>query len=109
MRFKQLFKSTALCVVLLFLALFCAAQADPGPPPGITELHDAREQVYQDVLYLEDTAILLGSIFGLVGGVRVYTNWQLGKQQIDAQIIGWFGACIFLELMAVFVDALYGV
>jgi Domain of unknown function (DUF4134) len=40
---------------------------------------------------------VLAAIFGLVGGLRIYNQWQLHGRHlhIDRQIVGWFGASLF--------------
>nr|WP_181718659.1 DUF4134 domain-containing protein [Pedobacter sp.]QJS06238.1 plasmid transfer protein, TraE family [Pedobacter sp.] len=91
-------------------ALFCCLNFSIyAQAPGIQEFGDATRMVkgqYTAMTYVVST---LGAIFGLVGGIRIYNNWQSGKHNIDAQVMGWFGAFLFLQLIAVFIKALYGV
>jgi len=46
---------------------------------------------------LELSFHVLAAIFGLVGGLRIYNQWQLHGRHlhIDRQIVGWFGASLF--------------
>ena len=42
--------------------------------------------------------LAIGAIVGLAGGIRVYVKWNNGDHEIQKEIIGWAGACIFLLL-----------
>ena len=62
---------------------------------------------------MSDLVLVIGAITGILGGLRVYTNWQIGghrhRHPIDSQVIGWFGSCLFLILAGIFIKALYGI
>lgn len=49
----------------------------------------------------------IGAIVGLIGGVRIYNKWTNGDQDINKEIVGWGGACLFLTLVPEFVDAFF--
>jgi hypothetical protein len=42
--------------------------------------------------------LAVGAIVGLAGGIRVYVKWNNGDHEIQKEIIGWGGACVFLLL-----------
>lgn len=42
--------------------------------------------------------LAIGAIIGLAGGIRVYVKWNNGDHEIQKEIIGWGGACVFLLL-----------
>ncbi len=46
---------------------------------------------------LELSLHIFAAIFGLIGGLRVYNQWQLHGRHvhIDKQIVWWFGASLF--------------
>lgn len=101
---KEIFFTRAALVALFCLGAFvCFSQT----PPGIKEFQDVTLVIENDYKELTKFIPLIGAIFGLAGGVRVYNNWQCGKHHIDAQVMGWFSACIFLQLVPVIVKALY--
>ncbi|MEN0053595.1 MAG: DUF4134 family protein [Mucilaginibacter sp.] len=102
---KIYFIRAALTALFCFLILQSQAQG----PPGLEEFGDATRMVKSQYHALTYTASILGAIFGLVGGLRVYNNWQSGKHHIDAQVMGWLGAFIFLQLIAVIMGGIYGV
>ena len=91
--------------VSIFFAVLPEAPAQI--PPGIPEFNDGKNHIAQNFHVLSGTVLVLGAIFGLLGGLRVYNNWQLGKRNIDEEVIGWFGACIFLSVLGTFLRVLY--
>jgi len=42
--------------------------------------------------------LAIGAIVGLAGGIRVYVKWNNGDHEVQKEIIGWGGACVFLLL-----------
>ena len=42
--------------------------------------------------------LAIGAIVGLSGGIRVYVIWNNGNHEIQKEVIGWGGACVFLLL-----------
>jgi hypothetical protein len=42
--------------------------------------------------------LAVGAIVGLAGGIRVYIKWNSGDHEIQKDVIGWAGACVFLLL-----------
>lgn len=95
--------------VVILTAFFCALCFSAFSQPGLQEFGDATREVKRSYQALVYCCYGVGAITGIVGGVRVYTNWNTGKHHIDAQVIGWFLSCIFFQLVAVFIGALYGV
>ena len=78
-------------------------------PPGINEINEGKSLMAQNFRALSSAVLVLGALFGLLGGLRIYNNWQLGKRNIDIEVAGWFGACIFLSILGIFLSALYQV
>lgn len=58
-------------------------------------------------LVLEVLCRVLAAIFGLVGGLRIYNQWQLHGRHfhVDKQIVMWFGASIFTLLADKFITS----
>ncbi|PWS32660.1 DUF4134 domain-containing protein [Pedobacter paludis] len=76
--------------------------------PGISDFYQASSEVRRWYFSLSDLVLVLGAIAGLLGGLRVYTNWQSGKHHIDAQVMAWFFSCLFLALVGTFLRGLFG-
>lgn len=78
--------------------------------PGINEFYRASGEMHRWYFSLSDLVLVIGAIAGILGGLRIYANWQSGKQHhIDAQVMGWFFSCLFLTLVGAFLKALYGI
>ena len=53
--------------------------------------------------------LVIGAVVVLIGGVRVYIKWNSGDQDINKELIGWGGSCLFLVLVSVIIKAFFGV
>lgn len=93
--------------VVFLLAFYSDVLAQA--PPGISEINEGRQIMGQNFKALSKAILVLGSIFGLFGGLRIYNNWQMGKRNIDEEVAGWFGACVFLSILGIFLATLYNV
>jgi hypothetical protein len=51
----------------------------------------------------------VGAIVGLIGAVKVYNAWSHGDQQTNKLAASWFGACIFLVVVAAVLKSFFGV
>ena len=109
MNYKIMFLKTALAVFFFALNFPVYAQE----PPGIDDFNQATQQMHSIYFSLSDLVLVIGAITGILGGLRVYTNWQIGGHRhshpIDSQVIGWFSSCLFLILAGIFIKALYGI
>ncbi|TSJ40952.1 DUF4134 domain-containing protein [Mucilaginibacter corticis] len=76
--------------------------------PGIDEMQQARQQLQSTFFSALDCSLVLAAIFGIVGAVRIYHNWQMGYPQIDEMVLAWFFAAIFMILAGVFLKAVFG-
>jgi hypothetical protein len=93
----------------LFLALPALLNAQA---PGIQELNEASSEFHNWYFNMSDFVLVLGTLSGIMGGLRIYANWNIGHHRhhpIDTQVIGWFLSCLFLTLVSSFLKALYGV
>lgn len=77
--------------------------------PGLNEFRQVRNEVNGWYYHMSDFVLALGAIAGIVGGARVYSNWQLGRRNIDQEVAVWFLACLFLSMIGAVLKALYGV
>ena len=90
--------------------LFCTLPIVGSAQPGIGEFYKASGEMHRWYFSLSDLVLVIGAIAGIIGGLRIYANWQSGKHHyIDAQVMGWFFSCLFLTLVGTFLRALYGI
>lgn len=50
----------------------------------------------------------IGAVFGLVGAVKVYQKWSRGDHDTEKVAAAWFGACIFLVVVATVLRSFFG-
>ncbi|WP_225554504.1 DUF4134 family protein [Sphingobacterium bovistauri] len=95
---------------MIWLCLLFLSPLIGNAQPGINDFYSATREVHRWYFSFSDLILVIGAIAGILGGLRVFTNWQSGKHHhIDAQVMGWFFSCLFLTLIGVFLRALYGI
>jgi hypothetical protein len=92
-----------LSILGCLLALGAAAQ------PGIAEMQQARDDLKADFFSVFDLSLVLATLLGLNGAAKIYHNWQMGKDRIDADVAAWFFAALFMVLAGAFLRALFGI
>ncbi|WP_037299732.1 DUF4134 family protein [Runella limosa] len=50
---------------------------------------------------------VVAAVVGLVGALRVFINWQNGKENVMANATGWLGACLFLLIANTVLRAMF--
>lgn len=78
-------------------------------PPGVSKFQEVETDMKSFYVALSRFSFVIGAVSGLLGGLRVYNNWQMGKHHIDVQVVSWFSACLFLSIMGFFLSGLFGV
>jgi len=104
MKFYSITHKAALAAFFFALPFLADAQV-----PGISEFSQASGEVRSWYFSFSDLVLVLGAVTGLLGGLRVYSNWQSGKHHIDSQVMGWFFSCLFLSLLGATLKALFGI
>ena len=92
-----------LTVCLCLLALGVNAQ------PGLDEMQQAQQSLSSSFFSAMDCALVLAAIFGIVGAIRIYHNWQMGHRRIDEAVAGWLFAAFFMVLAGSFLQAVFGI
>lgn len=77
--------------------------------PGIDEMNQARQSLSHNFFSAVDCALVLAGIFGIIGAVRIFHNWQLGRQGINEEVSAWFFAALFMVLAGAFLRAVFGI
>jgi len=94
---------------LTLLTMFAAWSLTTSAQPGIDEMNQARQQLNSTFFSALDCSFVVAGIFGILGAVRIYHNWQMGHPRIDQAVAGWFFAAIFMILAGGFLQALFGI
>ncbi|RYE24108.1 MAG: DUF4134 domain-containing protein [Sphingobacteriaceae bacterium] len=51
---------------------------------------------------------VIGAVVGIIGGIRIYNKWTNGDQDVNKELVGWGGACVFLILVPTIIKAFFG-
>ncbi|MEJ2881050.1 DUF4134 domain-containing protein [Pedobacter sp. GR22-6] len=99
-------RKSLLSVAAMSVAAFNSAKAQGGGVTGINAATSSLTTYVDPVSYL---ILAIGAVVGLIGGVRVYIKWNNGDQDVNKDIMGWGGSCLFLVLVSVVIKAFFGV
>ena len=77
--------------------------------PGIQEMQQVAQDLDHSFLSAQDASFALAALFGILGALRIYHNWQMGKPQITTAVSAWFFACLFMVLMGAFLGKIFGI
>ena len=95
--------------ILSLIFFLSGSEAYGQSPPGVAEFNEVETDMERIYVALSQLSFVIGAVSGLLGGLRVYNNWQMGKHHIDIQVISWFSACLFLSIIGFFLSGLFGV
>ena len=90
-------------LLILFSPLLCLAQ------PGLSEMQSVKDDLTGSFFGAVDCSLILSAIFGLLGALRIYHNWQMGKERMTTEVSAWFYAALFVILMGAFLQAIFGI
>lgn len=77
--------------------------------PGLSEMQQVRQDLSATFFSAFDCSLVLAAIFGITGAVRIYHNWQMGKDRIDNEVANWFFAAFFMVLAGAFLKVIFGI
>ena len=100
---RTLSRPLLLTLSCLAITMVCAAQ---GISSGI---NGAAAEVRGIFASVSNLVLMVGAVVGLAGGIRVFIKWNNGDQDVQKELIGWAGACIFLLLSGVTLKLFFGV
>jgi hypothetical protein len=93
----------------LFTGCCCLLAVGAAAQPGISEMQQAQQDLSADFFSSFDCSLVIAGLLGLTGAVKIYHNWQMGKERIDSDVASWFFAALFMVLAGAFVRALFGI
>jgi hypothetical protein len=88
--------------VLLALSVPAFAQS------GVNGLNTATTTLQTYVDPVTNITLVIGGIVGIVGAIRVYSKWNSGDQDINKELMGWGGSCVFLVVSALVIKSFFG-
>jgi hypothetical protein len=88
---------------------FCLFSFYVFSQPGISEMQQAQQSLTASYFSALDCSLVIAGLFGFTGAVKIYHNWQMGKERITSDIAAWFFAAIFMVLAGAFLTALFGI
>lgn len=104
---KHLTSSKKMTTKMLALSMMCLSMT-VFAQGGAAALTNAASEVKS---YWEPVKLIImavGGVVGLIGGVRIYNKWSNGDQDINKEVVGWGGACLFLIIVPQFVSSFFG-
>lgn len=90
------------------MAVVTALSANYAMADGVTGINAANTALRQYIDPVCGVILAIGLLVGAIGGVRVYTKWNSGDQDINKELMGWGGSCVFLVLVPVVVKGFFG-
>lgn len=97
-----------LLLALIAIALTVPCLASPFLLDITTGIDGAANQVKSVFSNVSNLVLMVGAVVGLAGGIRVYNKWNNGDQDVQKELIGWAGACVFLLLSGTTLKLFFG-
>lgn len=96
-------------VIIVLLQLSVHAQSASANTDGVAGIDQATTNI---ALYFGPAVKLMyaiGAILGIVGAIKVYIKWSRSDYDTIKVATAWFGACIFLIVVATILTAFFNV
>src|SRR5690349_19913955 len=97
-----LFRKAVVCVILLTAVVTVMAQDGEAGIQQATDMVKGYFGKAQLFLYA------VGGVLGIVGAIKVYYKWTQGESDTNKSAASWFGACIFLVVVATVLKIFFG-
>jgi hypothetical protein len=75
---------------------------------GVNGLNTATTTLKTYVDPVTTITLVIGGIVGIIGAIRVYSKWNSGDQDINKELMGWGGSCVFLVVSSLVIKAFFG-
>jgi len=95
-------------LLVLALAMSVSTETLLAQGSGLTGLEAATTALTKYVPYITNLTMAIGGIVGLIGGVRIYNKWNAGDQDINKELMGWGGSCVFLIVAPLVIKGFFG-
>lgn len=74
---------------------------------GATALGNAADDIKSYWSPVKKIIYAVGGVVGFIGGLRIYNKWSNGDQDINKEVVGWGGACVFLVIVPTFIESFF--
>ena len=101
---KRTFKSALILAVVVINSKTSMAQADGNA--GIIEATALIKSYFNTGINL---MYAIGAVVGLIGAIKVYNKWNSNDPDTTKSAASWFGACIFLVVVATVLKSFFKV
>lgn len=95
----------AILKAALLLTMSAMAQGTVDGNAGINQANTMVRTYFDTAINL---MYAIGGVAGLVGGWRVYSKLSHGEPDAMRAGVAWFGACIFLVVVATVIKSFFG-
>jgi len=68
----------------------------------------ATSEIKSYIQYIKPLSFAIGGVVGLIGAIRIYQKWNSGDQDVQKELMGWAGACIFLIVAPLVIEGFFG-
>ena len=103
------FKKSTIIKGTFAVALLLASNIAFAQSGGAGAITSTTSDIEEYVEPVSNLVQMIGAVVGIVGGVRIYNKWNNGDQDVNKELIGWGGACIFLLLVPTVIQAFFGI
>jgi Domain of unknown function (DUF4134) len=100
----KVFLYGAVLQVILLMTMSVAAQTVDGNA-GLNQANTMVRGYFDTGINL---MYAVGGVLGLIGGARVYSKWSHGDPDTGKVAAAWFGAAIFLVVVATVIKSFFG-
>lgn len=95
--------------IFTLLAVFVLAVDSMNAQNGVTGITAGVTILKTYITPITNLTMAIGGIVGIVGGIRVYSKWNSGDNDINKELMGWGGSCVFLIIAPLIVKGFFGV
>jgi hypothetical protein len=105
MRSRNLWRRYYLLGSGVVIQIWAKAQTADGNQ-GLSQANTLVRSYYDTATSL---MFAIGAIMGIIGAIRVFSMWIQGDDRMGKTAALWFGACIFLVVVATVIKSFFGI
>ncbi len=96
-------------LLLAVMAIFLLSIENASAQNGVTGITSGITILKTYITPLTNLTMAIGGVVGIIGGVRIYTKWNSGDNDINKELMGWGGSCVFLIVAPLVIKGFFGV